>query len=251
MDAHGGHRGRLRQRVEAEGLDSLEPHELIEFLLYYAIPRQDVNALAHALAERFGGVEGVLRADAAELAAVPGIGARTARWLMLAGEAAIACAHLKPEDKPPMGCFQDVLRYALKLRRTLRPPCALQLLGDIDGRLIFCRELCPSLSWAEPETLREALGDVLRLSARSAVILLFVGARGAEAGVYDLRHAREYAHALHAAGSALMDVVIVGDAEVSSLRKQNLVPDLGGDELMRMLRENYLRPREEAPEAED
>ena len=35
IDAHSGHRSRLRQRVLSEGFESLEPHEILEFLLYY------------------------------------------------------------------------------------------------------------------------------------------------------------------------------------------------------------------------
>ena len=79
--AHAGHRERLRRRALLEGIDDLRPHELLELLLYYAIPRRDVNALAHALDEQFGGVYGVLRADEGALAAVPGLGGRAARWL--------------------------------------------------------------------------------------------------------------------------------------------------------------------------
>ena len=63
--AHAGHRERLRRRALLEGIDDLRPHELLELLLYYAIPRRDVNALAHALDARFGGVRGVLGAQIA------------------------------------------------------------------------------------------------------------------------------------------------------------------------------------------
>ena len=58
FDAHSVHRNRLRQRVLSGGFEGLQPHEIIEFLLYYAIPRQDVNELAHALIRRFGSVQG-------------------------------------------------------------------------------------------------------------------------------------------------------------------------------------------------
>ena len=48
-ETHGGHRARLRQKVRDQGLEALAPHEIMEFLLYYAIPRQDVNALADVI----------------------------------------------------------------------------------------------------------------------------------------------------------------------------------------------------------
>ena len=51
---HEGHRKRLRQRARATQLEGFQPHEVLELLLTYAIPRQDVNPLAHALIDRFG-----------------------------------------------------------------------------------------------------------------------------------------------------------------------------------------------------
>ena len=64
---HEGHRKRLRQRARATQLEGFQPHEVLELLLTYAIPRQDVNPLAHALIDRFGSLSGVLDASAAEL----------------------------------------------------------------------------------------------------------------------------------------------------------------------------------------
>ena len=57
---HEGHRKRLRQRARATQLEGFQPHEVLDLLLTYAIPRQDVNPLAHALIDRFGSLSGVL-----------------------------------------------------------------------------------------------------------------------------------------------------------------------------------------------
>lgn len=56
---HEGHRARLR-RAFLSGAE-LEDHELLELLLTYAIPRADVNPLAHHLLDRFGGLERCFR----------------------------------------------------------------------------------------------------------------------------------------------------------------------------------------------
>ena len=42
-DVHAGHRERLKKRAQEVGLTALPPHEVIELLLFYAVPRQDVN----------------------------------------------------------------------------------------------------------------------------------------------------------------------------------------------------------------
>jgi len=59
---HNGHRERLRKRFVAEGIDSFQPHEIMELLLCYAVPRRNVNGLAHYLINQFGSVSKVLDA---------------------------------------------------------------------------------------------------------------------------------------------------------------------------------------------
>lgn len=241
IDAHSGHRSRLRQRVLSEGFESLEPHEILEFLLYYAVPRQDVNAPAHALVRRFGGVQGALSAEVGRLSAVEGVGRRTAEYLALVGEAAAACAQLRPEDRPWLGRYLDVFRFAQREAQTAAAPRCVQLCLDMESRLLCRRPLCPSLSWGEPETMRAALADVLGMKAQSAILLLFVGARHAEPQPYDLDRARGYACALRAAGSSLLDVVLVGEAGMYSLRRAGQIPDFSASEVQRMVCEDYLR----------
>ena len=46
---HEDHRSRMRARMVRQGFDSLEPHEALEVLLYYVVPRRDVDPLAHRL----------------------------------------------------------------------------------------------------------------------------------------------------------------------------------------------------------
>ena len=82
-EAHEGHRARLRRKVRETGLDALAPHEILEFLLYHIVPRQDVNALAHRLLERFGSLSGVLEAAPDELLKIDGMGDTAAQLICL------------------------------------------------------------------------------------------------------------------------------------------------------------------------
>ncbi len=78
-----GHRARLRQKLSKHSLDSFLPHEVLELLLTYAIPRKDTKPLAWALLKRFGSVCAVLDADEATLQTIPGIGPHAAQFLKL------------------------------------------------------------------------------------------------------------------------------------------------------------------------
>ena len=83
MGLHDGHRQRLIQRFLEEDLDNFEPHNALELLLFYAIPRKDTNELAHVLIDTFGSLKGVFDAPYEELIKVAGIGPNTAALLKL------------------------------------------------------------------------------------------------------------------------------------------------------------------------
>lgn len=241
-EVHGGHRARLRQKVRDVGLEALEPHEIIEFLLYYAVPRQDMNALAHRLIDRFGSVGGVLRAEVPDLMQVAGIGRRNAEFLAWVGEVASACAALTEEDRLPITNYEGAFRYACAIARQFPAPCCVQLCLDREARLLYRRALCPSRAWGEAETLRGALNDVLSTRARNVILIEFVGVESAEPEEYDLAHIQDYATALHAADSALLDFVIAGEADMHSLRKRDAIPDFDFTTRARSVREEYMRP---------
>lgn len=67
---HEGHRQRLKDRFNESGLDNFQPHNILELLLFYSIPRRDTNDIAHELIEKFGSLSGVFDADAEDLVKV-------------------------------------------------------------------------------------------------------------------------------------------------------------------------------------
>ena len=54
MSIHDGHRQRLKQRFLEQGLESFTDIQVLELLLFFSVPRQDTNPIAHALLEHFG-----------------------------------------------------------------------------------------------------------------------------------------------------------------------------------------------------
>jgi DNA repair protein RadC len=80
---HDGHRSKVKNRYLAEGLDNFAHHNMLELLLFYAIPRRDVNELAHLLIDTFGSISSVFDAPYEELAKIPGIGDNAAILLKL------------------------------------------------------------------------------------------------------------------------------------------------------------------------
>ena len=56
MPVHEGHRSRKKEQFRAHGLDAFADHEVLELLLYYAVPRQDTNPIAHRLMDKFADI---------------------------------------------------------------------------------------------------------------------------------------------------------------------------------------------------
>lgn len=83
---HAGHRERVRENVLKNGFEQLEDHRLLELLLFYSIPREDTNELAHNLLNKFGSLAGVVKASPKELKKVSGVGDNTAVMLSSMGE---------------------------------------------------------------------------------------------------------------------------------------------------------------------
>lgn len=80
-ELHSGHRERIRQKIADVGIDHMSPHEVLEYLLFFCIPRKDTNPIAHELISTFGSLAGVLEAEPSELEKVKGISSTTAIFL--------------------------------------------------------------------------------------------------------------------------------------------------------------------------
>ena len=86
MNEHIGHRSRLRDTFRQNGIEGMADHQVLELLLTYALPRVDVNPLAHRLLDRFGTLNEVLSAQTDQLQQVQGVGGSTAVFLSLLGQ---------------------------------------------------------------------------------------------------------------------------------------------------------------------
>ena len=80
---HVGHRQRLRDRFRKGGPEALPDYELIEMILFRALPQGDTKPLAKALLQRFGSFPDVVNASEPRLREVQGVGERVIDELKL------------------------------------------------------------------------------------------------------------------------------------------------------------------------
>ena len=105
-----GHRARLRGRLLADP-EGLLDHELVEYLLALAIPRRDTKPLAKALLKEFGGIGGLMAADATALQRVDGMGDTAAAAVRIAQATAIRMIRTEVAARPVLANWQALLDY--------------------------------------------------------------------------------------------------------------------------------------------
>lgn len=80
---HAGHRERMRSKILNNHVNVMLDHELLEVLLYYSLPRQNTNEIAHELIQSFGTLANVFKADADELHSVCGVSMKSISLIKL------------------------------------------------------------------------------------------------------------------------------------------------------------------------
>ena len=110
---HENHRQRLKDRF-LKNPNSLNKHEILELLLFYAIPRKNVNPLAHKLLDKFGSVSAVLSADASQLSSVDGVGDNTATYISLLGKIMDITSEEELEKDFKLYNLESVKKYLFK-----------------------------------------------------------------------------------------------------------------------------------------
>lgn len=105
------HRKRLRDRFMTGGAQAMPDYELLELVLFRAIPRQDVKPLARELIDMFGDLAGVISAPAARLRKVSGVGDAVLVELKLAEACAQRMARARVIGRPVISSWDALLDY--------------------------------------------------------------------------------------------------------------------------------------------
>ena len=106
-----GHRERLRERFHEAGAAALSDYELLELVLFRALPRRDVKPLAKDLIARFGSFAEVVNAPEALLAKVPGVGEATVIDIKLFAAAASRVAKGAIKTRETLSSWSAVINY--------------------------------------------------------------------------------------------------------------------------------------------
>ena len=105
------HRQRLRERFLSGGSDAVPDYELLELVLFRAIPRRDVKPLARTLLDQFGDFNRVLSAPLDRLRDIDGVGDAVALELKIVEAAAHRLARARVLERHVLSSWDALLTY--------------------------------------------------------------------------------------------------------------------------------------------
>ena len=223
MGVHDGHRQRMKRRFLEHGLDNFDDVNALELLLFYAQPRQDTNAMAHALLERFGSLSAVMEATPAELHSVKGIGDSAAALLGLIPAVSRRYMLDKSPTAEPVDTPAAAGRYFIPRFMYETEEVVYALLLDARKQPICCREMSRGTVNAAEINTRRLVELVLERRA-SAVILSHNHLSGvALPSAEDEISTAQLRRALSLLGVELSDHIIVAGCEYVSMAESGLL----------------------------
>ena len=218
-----GHRQRLRERFVGAGPGALADYELLELLLFPALPRSDVKPLAKALIERFGGFAGVINADLKDLRAVPGLGETSSIALKAVQAAVQRVLRAQVIERPVLSSWQGVLDYCHAAMAHAKIEEFRLLFLDRKNALIADEVQQRGTVDHTPVYPREVVKRALDLGA-SAIILVHNHPSGDPTpSKADIEMTREVAKAAKLLGIEVHDHLIIGRNGQTSLRGLGLL----------------------------
>ena len=166
---HKDHRQRMRKRFLENGAGAFADHELLELLLHYAIPRVNVNPLAHQLIKEFGSLAGVFEAAPEDLKKTKGVG-ESAALLMHLMPSMSQRYQLSKTKGQQYTSTSELGEFLVKYYADKPYESVTAVLLDNNCRIIRLHEIGRGSACASQISERELLRAVLQYNAANVVL---------------------------------------------------------------------------------
>ena len=219
MMYHDGHRERLRHRYIKSGIDGFQDHEIIELILTYAIPRRDVNPIAHKIADELGGLTGVLESDIKTLSSIEGIGERSAVLIKLFNDVGRRYQLDKCGPKMLLDSVQSMGQYCVALAHGRTQESLHLVCLDAQKRLISVFLASEGTPGEVQVQIRKLIEIALKNNADSVVLTHNHPGGTATPSHNDIMTTHHITDAFKAVGIKLIDHIIVAQQQFMSMNE--------------------------------
>lgn len=218
-----GHRKRLRERFLQSGLDGFLDYEIVELLLTLGTPRKDCKQVAKAAIKKFGGLRGVLEATPADLRQIKGIGSSNYFGLKLFQDIEERLAKEKIPVRITLNSSRSVAKYLQKSIGKERKEHFVALYLNSKNHLLSEETISIGTVDANLVHPREVFNPAVRLLSTQVIIAHNHPSNDLLPSPEDVAITRRLQEAAKIFGIELLDHIIVGKDNHSSLREQNLM----------------------------
>lgn len=220
---YAGHRERLRERFRRAGAEGLQDYELLELLLFRAIPRRDVKPLAKNLLKRFGGFAETVAAPRHLLMETPGLGAGAVEEIKIVQAAALKLTQAQVLNRPALTSWTALVDYCTAAMAHDKIEQFRVLFLDRKNVLIADEVQQTGTVDHTPVYPREVVGRALALQA-SAIILVHNHPSGDPTpSRADIDMTRQIVEAARPLRIAVHDHLVIGKAGTASFRSLGLL----------------------------
>ncbi len=218
MSIHDGHRQRLKNRFLSEGLDNFEELQVLELLLFYCIPRQDTNPVAHRLLEHFGSFAQVMEAAPEELKKVPGIGDSVATYLsLLTAAGRYYGVKQQNADVNILSDLESCGKYLTPYFRSRRNETVFLLCLDAKCKVLCCKEVGEGSVNSAAVPIRRIVETALGVNATTVILAHNHPSGIAIPSGEDIQTTQRVAAALNTVDIILADHIVVADEDFTSM----------------------------------
>lgn len=218
-----GHRDRLRQRFRESGGDTLRDCELLELVLFRALPRKDTKPLAKELIAHFGSFSEVLNAPEERLAEVPGVGEAVITELKLIHGAALRLMKEEVMARPVLDSWSSVLSYC-RAAMGFQPREQFRILFlDKRNRIIADEVQQEGTVDHTPVYVREVVKRALELSSTAIILVHNHPSGDPTPSRADIEMTKQIVEAAKNLGITVHDHIIVGKDGHASFRGLSLI----------------------------
>lgn len=218
-----GHRDRLRERFREAGHAALPDYELLELVLFRAIPRRDVKELAKTLIRRFGSFAEVCAAPPHLLMEVSGVKDAVVTELKIIEAAAQRFAKGEISKKPVLGSWKKVLDYCRTAMAFAEREQFRVLFMDTRNGLIADEVQQTGTVDHTPVYPREVVRRALELSATGVILVHNHPSGDPEPSRADIQMTLTIMEVAKPLGITVHDHIIIGRSGHSSLKSLDLI----------------------------
>ncbi len=218
-----GHRARMRHRLLTAGPEALADYELLEMVLFIALPRRDTKPIAKALLARFGSFAAAIAAPLNELRAVEGMGDAGTAALKVVQAAALRLARAEVINRPVLNNWDRLMEY-LNIVLAREPVEQFRVLFlDTRNRLLADEAQARGTVNHTPVYPREVVKRALELHATALILAHNHPSGDPSPSREDIEMTQEVKRAVGALSIVLHDHIIVGNGKWFSFRREHLL----------------------------